>query len=89
MTTKITSFSSSHSDQGHGLTKVWSPKEKQQITRKGYLVEVIGDLPLMAINTTQDSLLINNLTIDQLTIKVIGELPLMAINATQDSLFNY
>ena len=43
----------------------------------------------MAINTTQDSLLINNLTIDQLTIKVIGELPLMAINATQDSLFNY
>ena len=43
----------------------------------------------MAINATQDSLLINNLTINQLTIKVIGELPLMAINATQDSLFNY
>ena len=32
-TTKITSFPSLHSDQGHGLTKVWSPQEKQQITK--------------------------------------------------------
>ena len=33
MTTKITSFPSLHSDQGHGLTKVWSQQEKQQITK--------------------------------------------------------
>ena len=34
MTTKITSFPSLHSDQGHGLTKVGSPQEKQQITKQ-------------------------------------------------------
>ena len=33
MTTKITSFPSLHSDQGHGLTKVWSKQEKKQITK--------------------------------------------------------
>ena len=34
MTTKITSFPSLHSDQGHGLTKVGSPQEKQQIAKQ-------------------------------------------------------
>ena len=34
MTTKITSFPSLHSDQGHGLTKVRSQQEKQQITKQ-------------------------------------------------------
>ena len=33
-TTKITSFPSLHSDQGHGLTKVQSPQKKQQITKQ-------------------------------------------------------
>ena len=32
VTTKKTSFPSLHSDQGHGLTKVWSKQEKKQIT---------------------------------------------------------
>ena len=33
VTTKKTSFPSLHSDQGHGLTKVWSKQEKKQITK--------------------------------------------------------
>ena len=32
VTTKKTSFPSLHSDQGHGLTQVWSKQEKKQIT---------------------------------------------------------
>ena len=34
MTTKITSFPSLHLDQGHGLTKVRSQQEKQQVTKQ-------------------------------------------------------
>ena len=30
VTTKKTSFPSLHSDQGHGLTKVWSKRNKSQ-----------------------------------------------------------
>ena len=42
MTTKITSFPSLHSDQGHGLTKVRSQQEKQQITKQNKTKEAFN-----------------------------------------------